>query len=122
MQRDFTYIDDVCEGIIKLIDKIPNKDEFWDEKRSNISSSFAPYKIYNLGNNSPVALLDLIKAIERETGKKAKIVYKELQPSDPLITYADIKPLELEIGFSPKTHIDEGIKNFVQWYKEYYRI
>lgn len=122
MERDFTYIDDIVEGICKLINKIPSENKEWDESVDNLSSSFAPYKIYNIGNNNPVKLTRFISILEKELGKKAEKVYMDIQPGDVLRTYADVSDLERDINFKPSTCIDEGLSKFVKWYKEYYEV
>lgn len=119
MERDFTYIDDIVESIFRLIDKVPQANSEW--KEADVSSSFAPYKIYNIGNNTPVSLLKFIETIELAIGKEADKVFMEMQDGDVQKTYADISDLEKTIDFKPKTTLDEGIKNFVIWYKEYYK-
>ncbi len=111
MRRDFTYIDDIVEAIIKLLDKTPKKDDI----------KGAPYKIYNIGNNKPVEILYFINILEREIGKKAIIRLLPLQPGDVLETYADITELEKLTGFRPKTTIEEGLRKFVRWYIDEYR-
>jgi len=116
MKRDFTYIDDIVEGIVRLLDKKPER-----IKLPSISSN-APYKIYNIGNNQPVELMHFISVIEEKIGKKAFKEFLPMQAGDVLITYADVEDLEQDVGFKPKTMIDEGIKKFVDWYKEYYKI
>ncbi|MDR1567587.1 MAG: NAD-dependent epimerase [Streptococcaceae bacterium] len=118
MERDFTYIDDIVESIFRLIDKVPQANSKW--KEADISSSFAPYKIYNIGNNTPVSLLKFIETIESAIGKEADKIFMEMQDGDVQKTYADISDLEKTIDFKPKTTLDEGIKNFVIWYKDYY--
>lgn len=122
MERDFTYIDDIVEGIIRLIDKVPVAKEDWDESADDLSSSFAPYKIYNIGNNNPVHLKDFISTLETLLNKEAIKEYKEMQPGDVLKTYADISDLESEIEFRPHTTIEVGLSKFVAWYKSYYMI
>lgn len=122
MERDFTYIDDIVEGIYKLIPLAPKPNPNWDETKDDISSSFAPYKIYNIGNNQPVKLEKFISVIENKIGKKAEKNYMEMQPGDVLRTYADVSDLEKDIAFKPSTSIEEGIEKFVSWYKEYYNI
>ena len=114
MKRDFTYIDDIVEGIIRLIDKAPNS------QSSLTSTATAPYKIYNIGNNQPVTLRRFITAIESACGKKAKENLLPMQAGDVPITYADVDELINEIDFKPNTSIEEGISNFVEWYKDYY--
>ncbi|TYC82189.1 NAD-dependent epimerase [Acetobacterium wieringae] len=121
MERDFTYIDDIVEGIYRLINKPPLAIENWDESKDDISTSFAPYKIYNIGNNNPVPLMRFINALETALGIEAKKVYLDMQPGDVLRTYADVSDLERDINFKPKTSIEAGIEKFVQWYQEYYQ-
>lgn len=122
MERDFTYIDDVVEGVYKLLDVIPKPNPDWDETKDDISGSFAPYKIYNIGNNQPVKLETFISILEEKIGKKAKKMYVDMQPGDVLRTYADVSDLERDIGFKPSTSIEEGLGKFVEWYKEYYDV
>lgn len=122
MERDFTYIDDVVEGIVKLIDKVPAANKEWDERSDDLSTSFAPYKIYNIGNNNPVKLMHFINVLETAIGKEAKKIYMEMQPGDVLRTYADVSELERDINFRPSTSIEVGLQKFVDWYKKYYRI
>lgn len=121
MERDFTYIDDIINGIVKIIDKAPTSKEGWDERIDDLSSSFAPYKIYNIGNSEPIPLLRFINAIETATGKKAVKIFMEMQPGDVLRTYADIDDLERDINFRPSTSIENGIFRFVEWYKHFYQ-
>lgn len=121
MERDFTYIDDIVEGVAKLIDRIPAANKEWDEREDDISTSFAPYKIYNIGNNQPVQLMKFINVLEKKIGKEAKKIYMDMQPGDVLRTYADVSDLERDIGFRPSTSIEEGLGKFVEWYKEYYK-
>lgn len=113
VKRDFTYIDDITESLIRLIDKIPNNEK---------SQNKAPYKVYNIGNKHPIDVEELVNILERIIGKKAKRVYKELPEGDVLITYADTTELEKAIGFGPKTQLEEGLKKFYEWYKAYYGI
>ena len=122
MERDFTYIDDIVEGIEKLVDIIPVANKNWDESRNDLSESFAPYKIYNIGNNSPVPLMRFINSIEAALGKEAEKIYMDMQPGDVLRTYADVSDLERDINFKPSTSIENGVLRFVEWYKEYYNI
>lgn len=114
MQRDFTYIDDIVEGIIRLIGKTPAP------QNSSITTAIAPYKIYNIGNNQPVTLRRFINAIEQACGKKAKENLLPMQPGDVPITYADIDELTTDIGFKPSISIEDGITKFVEWYTGYY--
>lgn len=122
MKRDFTYVDDIVRSISQLIDKIPIANENWDERVDDLSTSFAPYKIYNIGNNSPVDLMHFITILEDQLGIKAEKIFMEMQPGDVLITYADVSDLEKDIGFKPSTSIEKGLAQFVKWYKSYYKI
>lgn len=122
MERDFTYIDDIVEGIVKLIGKAPAANKDWDESKDDLSTSFAPYKIYNIGNNNSVQLMRFINALESALGKEAEKVYMDMQPGDVLRTYADVSDLERDINFKPSTSIEDGLKKFVEWYKEYYKV
>jgi len=122
MERDFTYIDDIVEGIVKLIEKAPVVNYDWDESKDDLSTSFAPYKIYNIGNNNPVQLMRFINALESALGKEAEKIYMDMQPGDVLRTYADVSDLERDINFKPSTSIEDGLKKFVEWYEEYYKV
>jgi len=122
MERDFTYIDDIVEGIVKLIDKAPVANKEWDESKDDLSSSFAPYKIYNIGNSNPVKLMRFINALESALGKEAEKVYMGMQLGDVLRTYADVSDLERDINFKPSTSIEDGLQKFVEWYLEYYKV
>jgi UDP-glucuronate 4-epimerase len=122
MQRDFTYIDDIVEGVIRVMNRIPQADPEWSSDRPDPSSSCVPYRLYNIGNNQPVALMDFIKAIETALGKKAVIEYLPLQPGDVPATYADVADLMADTGFKPATPVPDGIQKFVDWYREYYKV
>ena len=122
MERDFTYIDDIVEGIYKLIDIPPTANNEWDESKDDLSTSFAPYKIYNIGNNQPVQLMKFINILEEKIVKEAEKIFMDMQPGDVLRTYADVSDLERDIDFKPNTSIEDGIGKFVEWYKEYYNI
>lgn len=122
MERDFTYIDDIVEGIEKLVDRAPKPNPEWDESTDDVSESFAPYKIYNIGNNNPVKLMRFIKALESALGMEAEKEYMEMQPGDVKRTYADMTDLEEDINFKPSTSIEDGLEKFVSWYREYYTI
>lgn len=122
MERDFTYIDDIVEGIVKLIEKVPVSNKDWDEIKDGLSTSFAPYKIYNIGNNNPVQLMRFINTLELALGKKAEKIYMDMQPGDVLKTYADVSNLERDINFKPSITIEDGLGRFVEWYKDYYKI
>ncbi|MBN2531984.1 MAG: NAD-dependent epimerase [Spirochaetales bacterium] len=121
MERDNTYIDDVVTGVIRVLDKAPCGNASWDEMNPDPSSSPAPYKVYNIGNNTPVKLMDFIKTIETACGKEAKKNMVPMQPGDIYSTYADVNELEKNFGYRPDTPIDVGIGKFVQWYKSYYK-
>jgi len=120
MIRDFTYIDDIVEGVIRVIDNIPKSDENWRGKNPNPSTSKAPYKIYNIGNNNPIRLLDFIEEIERILGKKANKNMLPMQPGDVSATYANVDDLVTDLGYKPNTSIQVGIQNFIDWYKDFY--
>jgi UDP-glucuronate 4-epimerase len=120
MKRDFTYIDDIINGTMKVMHKIPGKNMRWDGKKPDPGASFAPYKIYNIGNNQSVDLLIFIELLEKAIGKKAERILLPLQPGDVLETRADITDIQQDVGFVPKTALNEGIEKFVRWYKEYY--
>jgi UDP-glucuronate 4-epimerase len=120
MRRDFTYIDDIVEGMVRLLDKPPVSNPNWDRMSPDPSSSYAPYKIYNIGNNQPVKLLDFIKTLESLLGVKAKMEFLPMQPGDVEATYADIDDLQKAVGFHPSTSIEDGLRKFVEWYRSYY--
>ncbi len=120
MQRDFTYVDDITEGVMRVIDRAPEPNAAWDRVQLHAPTSSAPYRIYNIGNNAPVRLLDFIEAIEHALGKKAEKNMLPMQPGDVETTYADVSDLVAEFGYQPSTSIEEGVGRFVDWYKEYY--
>lgn len=120
MQRDFTYIDDIVEGIVRLYERPPTADPQWDREHPDPGTSYAPYKVYNIGNNKPVALMTFIRTIEQKLGKEAKLEFMPMQPGDVEATYADIEDLTRDVGFAPTTSIEEGIGRFVDWYQSYY--
>ena len=122
MQRDFTYIDDIIEGVIRVMKKIPEPDPDWSGNNPDPGTSYTAYKIYNIGNNNPVELMEFIKTIEKITKKQAKKEFCELQAGDVRATFADIDDLVNDIGFKPSTSLETGIKRFVEWYKDYYNI
>ncbi len=121
MERDFTYIDDIVEGITRLLPLAPKANPEWDETKDKLSESFAPYKVYNIGNNQPVQLETFISVLEDKLGQKAEKHYMEMQPGDVVRTYADTTDLEQAINFKPKTSIEEGLGKYVDWYKEFYQ-
>ncbi len=120
MMRDFTYIDDIVEGVVRVLEVIPAAHSSWDAMNPDPSTSTAPYKIYNIGNNNPVKLLDFIEVLERELCMEAKKNFMPMQPGDVYATYADVDDLARDAGFRPSTPIGEGLKKFVSWYREYY--
>lgn len=122
MKRDFTYIDDIVDGIIKLIPLIPEPNPNWNGENPDSATSFAPYRLYNIGNNQPVELMRFIKVIENALKKKAIINYMPMQPGDVPSTYADVDDLMNAVGFKPSTSIEEGIGKFVRWFREYYKL
>jgi UDP-glucuronate 4-epimerase len=121
MKRDFTYIDDIIEGLVRVMDKIPRSNPEWDRKNPDPGSSYAPYKLYNIGNHNPVELIKFIEVLENNIGKKAQKNMLPMQPGDVPTTYADADDLMNDVGFKPATPLEEGIKKFVQWYKGYYK-
>jgi UDP-glucuronate 4-epimerase len=122
MQRDFTYIDDIVEGIIRVTNNLPKENNEWSGLNPDPGTSPAPYKIYNIGNNAPVKLLDFIDAIENALGKKASKNMMPIQPGDVPSTYADVSDLINNVGYKPSTPIQQGINHFIKWFKEYYKI
>jgi UDP-glucuronate 4-epimerase len=120
MQRDFTYIDDVVEGVVRVLDSVPDPDPDWASSAPNPATSNAPYRLYNIGNNNPVELTELIDLLERHLGREAIKDFRELQPGDVVATYADVSDLARAVGFRPATPIDEGVRRFVEWYSGYY--
>lgn len=121
MQRDFTYIDDITEGVVRVIDKIPEPNPSWDSSSPDSATSYSPYKLYNIGNNNPVQLMQFIETLEECLGKKARKNLLAMQSGDVPATYADVDDLIRDVGFKPSTSLKEGIKKFVEWYKGYYR-
>jgi UDP-glucuronate 4-epimerase len=122
MKRDFTYIDDIVEGVVRVTDRIAAPNLEWTGAQPDPGTSSAPYKIYNIGNNNPVELMDFIRAIEVATGKEAIKNFMPIQPGDVPATYADIDDLVNDTGFKPATSVNDGIANFVSWYREYYKV
>lgn len=122
MKRDFTYIDDIVEGVLRVIEKIPESNPHWSGMNPDPATSCAPYKLYNIGNNNPVELMRLIEVLEDTLGKKAKKNLLPIQPGDVPATYADVADLVNDVGFKPDTPIEEGVSKFVAWYKGYYSV
>ncbi len=122
MVRDFTYVDDIVEGVVRVINNPPAGNKDWDGKNPESSNSIAPYQLYNIGNNNPVKLLHFIEAIEKELDKKAELHFLPLQPGDVPATYADVSDLVANLHYKPSTTVQQGISNFIQWYKEFYKV
>lgn len=122
MKRDFTYIDDIAEAIVRLQDVIPQQHDNWTVETGSPATSSAPYRVYNIGNSQPVTLMNYIEAIEKALGILAKKNLMPMQPGDVLETSADTEALFKAIGFKPQTGVEEGVKNFVDWYRDFYRV
>ncbi|MAK92323.1 MAG: capsular biosynthesis protein CpsI [Oleibacter sp.] len=122
MQRDFTYIDDIVEGVTRITQKIPQGVAGWTPESGDASRSSAPYKIYNIGNHNSVELGTFIKTIEQALGKEADKNYMEMQPGDVLATYANVDDLSADVGFAPNTPLSDGIGKFVEWYRDFYKV
>ncbi len=122
MKRDFTYIDDIVEAVVRVIDRIAAPDPAWSGQRPDSATSYAPYRLYNIGNNNPVELLRFIEIIEDCLGKKAVKNFLPMQPGDVPATYADVDDLMRDAGFKPSVPLEEGLRKFVEWYKSYYQV
>lgn len=122
MRRDFTYIDDIVEGVLRVLDRIPTPNPDWRSDQPDPATSSAPYRIYNIGNNHPVELLDYIEALESALGIKARMNMLDIQPGDVPMTWADVEDLVEDVGFKPATSVKEGVGRFVAWYRDYYRV
>jgi UDP-glucuronate 4-epimerase len=120
MQRDFTYIDDIIEGVVRVMHRLPEPNSEWSGDHPDPGTSYTGYKIYNIGNNNPVELMEFIEVIEQVLGRKAKKEFLDLQPGDVVATYADIDDLIKDVGFKPSTPIETGIRRFIEWFKAYY--
>jgi UDP-glucuronate 4-epimerase len=120
MQRDFTYIDDIVEAVVRVLDRPAEPDLDWKANAPDPATSSAPYRLYNIGNNNPVELMQFIRAIEQAIGRPAVLNLLPMQPGDVPATYADVDDLVRDVGFSPATPIETGIARFVEWYREYY--
>jgi len=121
-RRDFTYIDDIVEGVIRTLDHAAQPNNDWNGENPDSATSKAPFRVYNIGNQTPVELLDYIETIEKHLGKTAEKELLPLQPGDVVDTYADVADLVADVGYKPNTSIDEGIKKFIAWYKDYYKV
>jgi UDP-glucuronate 4-epimerase len=122
MQRDFTYIDDIIEGVVRVMARLPEPNPAWRGDNPDPGTSYAPYKVYNIGNNNPVELLEFIEEIEKALGREAQKEFLDLQPGDVPATYADVDDLMQDVGFKPETSIATGIRRFIDWYREYYAV
>lgn len=122
MLRDFTYIDDIIEGVVRVIDSLPQPNSEWNGNEPDASSSTAPYKIYNIGNSQPIKLMDFIAAIEEAIGRKAEKIYLPMQPGDVYQTNADTTLLRSDFNFAPNKSIVEGVKETIAWYKSFYKL
>lgn len=122
MRRDFTYIDDVVEAVVRLVDHVPAANPNWSGEAPDPGSSNAPWRVYNIGNNNPVELLELVRQLEESIGKKAKRELLPMQPGDVPATYADVDDLMREVDFRPSTPIGTGVARFVEWYRSYHRL
>lgn len=121
-RRDFTYIDDIVEGIVRVLDKVPEPNPEWSGDEPDSATSNAPYRLYNIGNNQPVELMHYIEVLEDCLGKKAEKNMLPLQPGDVPATYADVDDLVRDVGYKPDMQIEQGIANFVAWYRDYYKV
>jgi UDP-glucuronate 4-epimerase len=122
MQRDFTYVDDVVEGVVCALDRPASPDAAWNGDQPDPGSSSAPYRLYNIGNHQPVELMRFIEVLEQALGKKAEKKLLPLQAGDVPATYADVADLTRDVGFKPATPIEVGIRRFVEWYRGYYKV
>jgi len=122
MERDFTYVDDIVEGIVRLLPTLPQPNPDWNGSDPDPGSSPAPYRLYNIGNHSPVKLLDFIAMIEKSLGCEARKELLPMQLGDVPATYADVEDLSRAVGFSPKTPLEQGIEEFIKWYRSYYKV
>lgn len=122
MQRDFTYVDDIVEGVIRVNDNVASPNPQWSSDAPDPGTSAAPYRIYNIGNSNPVKLMDMIGALENCLGQKAEKNMLPMQPGDVPATFADVDALVKDAGFQPATSIEDGIEQFVRWYREYYQV
>lgn len=122
MSRDFTYVDDVIETMVRVVEKIPRPDPAWSGSDPNPSTSSAPHRVYNVGTSRPVQLMAFIRTLESILGKTAKMNLLPLQPGDVPATYADVEDLFMDVGFKPETSLEVGVRKFVAWFRDYYRV
>jgi UDP-glucuronate 4-epimerase len=120
MKRDFTYIDDIVNGILRVSRNYAEPSVSWNSLDPDPGTSSAPYRIYNIGNNKPILLNDFLEILQEEIGKKAIVEYLPLQPGDVVATYADIDDIQADVGYEPSTDVRTGLQNFVRWYKDFY--
>lgn len=122
LKRDFTYVDDIVEGVVRVTDRVARANPQWDATHPDPASSEAPYRIYNIGNHTPVPLMEFIGTLETLLGKTARKEFLPMQAGDVLETFADVSDLEQDVGFRPRTPLAEGLKNFVSWYRDFYKV
>jgi len=122
MERDFTYIDDIVEGVSKVVNKVPEPDNDWSGDVPNPASSSAPYRIYNIGSNNPIQLMDFVREIEKNLGRKAQLNLMPMQDGDFRKSHADVDSLIKDFEYAPKWNIKDGVKSFIQWYVDYYKV
>jgi UDP-glucuronate 4-epimerase len=121
-KRDFTYIDDIVEGVVRVLDRVAQPNPHWDSEHPDPASSRAPYRIYNIGSNRPIDLLRYIEVLETCLGRNVEKIMLPMQPGDVADTFADVRELIEDVGYKPSTPIEVGVRNFVDWYREYYRV
>jgi UDP-glucuronate 4-epimerase len=121
-KRDFTFVEDIAEGVVRALDKVATPDPGWDSRNPDPATSSAPYRVYNIGNNSPVDLSHYIETLEKCLGKKAERNLLPLQLGDVPDTYADVEDLVRDVGYKPATTVEEGVRRFVDWYRSYYKV
>ena len=122
MQRDFTYIDDIIEGVFRIMKTLPEPDPDWNGQTPDPGTPFVPYRLYNIGNNQPEPLTRFIEVLEKQLGMTAEKEYRQMQPGDVPATCADIDDLYKAVGFRPRTSIEDGIRQFIEWYQSYYHV
>jgi UDP-glucuronate 4-epimerase len=121
-RRDFTYIDDIVEGVIRVLDRVPQGNPEWSGEAPDAASSRAPFRLYNIGNNNPVELMEYIALLEQSLGLKAELNLLPLQPGDVPDTYADVSELVRDTGYHPNTSVADGVARFVAWYRDFYQV
>ena len=120
-RRDFTFVEDIVEGLVRVMDHIPRPDPAFDRNNPSAATSWAPFRVFNIGNHDAIPVLRFIEVLEAALGKKARMNLKPMEPGDVEATYADTEALSAEVGFAPHTPIEQGVAAFVAWYREYYR-